>query len=357
MSAGMLFAGGRARRGWARLGAAMAVMAVCGVGAAQAEPLKVVASFSILADMVNEVGGDQVQTVALIGPNQDAHSFEPRPGDARKLGEAQLLVVNGLEFETWLPGLVKASGFKGSTAVASAGVKALRNAEDGHDDDDDHDHGHDDDDHDDHGHDDHGHDDQAHGNDSHGHAEDAHGHHHHGEFDPHAWQDVRNGILYARNIERALIAADPEHAEGYRQRANDYVARLQALDGRLREAFGALPQDHRKVVVAHAALDYFGQAYGLVFLPVAGQSTAAEPSAAEMARLIKQIRDEHINAVFIENVSRSRLADQIARETGAQVGGLLFTDALAASGQRGSTYLDMMEWNAQQLLDALKPQS
>ncbi|CAM4202432.1 metal ABC transporter solute-binding protein, Zn/Mn family [Kerstersia similis] len=349
MSAGMLSAGGRVRRGWARLGALVAVMAACGAGAAQAEPLKVVASFSILADMVNEVGGDQVQTVALIGPNQDAHSFEPRPGDARKLGEAQLLVVNGLEFETWLPGLVKASGFKGQTAVASAGVKALRNAEEDHD----HDDGHD---HDEAGHDEHGHDDHGHGKEAHGHAEEAHGHHHHGEFDPHAWQDPRNGILYARNIERALIAADPEHAEGYRQRANDYVARLQALDGRLRASFGALPQDHRKVVVAHAALDYFGQAYGLVFLPVAGQSTAAEPSAAEMARLIKQIRDEHINAVFIENVSRSRLADQIARETGAKVGGLLFTDALAASGQRGSTYLDMMEWNAQQLLDALNPQ-
>lgn len=352
MSAGMQQAGGRARRVLARAGVALAVMAASSWGAAQAEPLKVVASFSILADMVKEVGGEQVQAVALIGPNQDAHSFEPRPGDARKLGDAQVLVVNGLEFETWLPGLVKASGFKGNTAVASAGVKALRNAEDGHGHEDDHGHGHDDDEH---GHDSHAEEDHAHGNDSHGHAEDAHGHHHHGEFDPHAWQDVRNGILYARNIERALIAADPENAEGYRQRANDYVARLQALDGRLREVFGALPQEHRKVVVAHAALDYFGQAYGLVFLPVAGQSTAAEPSAAEMARLIKQIRDEHINAVFIENVSRSRLADQVARETGAQVGGLLFTDALAEPGQRGSTYLDMMEWNAQQLLDALKP--
>lgn len=337
------------------LGGALALVAMLGGTVAQAAPVKVVTSFSILADMVNEVGGEQVETVALIGANQDAHGFEPRPGDARKLSDAQVLVVNGLEFETWLPGLAQASGFKGRTVVASEGVKALRNAEDDHDDD--HGHGKDEHGHDDgHGHakDEHGHDDgHAHGKDEHGHDDD-HGHHH-GEYDPHAWQDVKNGVLYVRNIERGLIAADPEHADIYRQRANAYVQRLQALDNTLRADFAALPAERRKVVVSHAALDYFGQAYGLDFLAVAGQSTAAEPSAAEMARLIKQVRDEKINAVFIENVSRSRLADQIARETGARVGGVLFTDALALPGQRGSTYLDMMEWNAQQLLDALKP--
>lgn len=336
------------RGGWARWGAAAAVCGMLAWQTAQAEPVKVVTSFSILADMVQEVGGDQVAVTTLVGPNQDAHGFEPRPGDARRLGEADLLVINGLAFETWIDGLTQASGFKGRTVVASAGVKALRNQDDDHDAHDEHDAAHDDGHDDDHGHDDgHGHGHEKGQQKGHGHA--------HGEFDPHAWQSLSNGVLYVRNIERALVAADPEHAAQYRQRADAYVTRLRALDQELKTAFAALPAERRKAVVSHDALNYFGQAYGLTLLPVAGQSTAAEPSAAEMARLIRQIRDEKIQAVFIENVSRSQLADQIARETGARVGGLLLTDALAEPGKRGATYLDMMQWNGQQFLAAMQP--
>jgi len=296
-------------------------------GAAQAaRPLQAVASFSILGDMVREVGGPDVQVSVLVGPDGDAHEYEPTPGDVKTLAAAQALFVNGLAFEAWLPGLVKSSGFKGRTVVASQGV-APRRFEAGED------HGHD-------GHD-HGHDhDQAHS---------------HGDLDPHAWQNLANGVIYVRNIAEGLAAADPAHAEAYRRRAEAYAARLQALDASLRKTFAAIPAERRKVVTSHDAFGYFGEAYGVSFLPVAGISTDAEPSAGDVARLIEQVRREHVPAVFVENISSPRLVQQIARETGAKVGGTLYSDALSKPGRPAATYLEMFEWNASQLAAAMQP--
>ncbi|CUJ87748.1 Saliva-binding protein [Achromobacter sp. 2789STDY5608615] len=302
-------------------------------GAAQAaEPLPVVASFSILGDIVQEVGGADVKVSTLVGPDGDAHEYEPTPADAKKLAAAKVLFVNGLDFEAWLPRLVKASGFAGPTVVASKGVTPRKFAGHG----DEHGDKHDDKDHD------------------HGHAHDHGGHHHH-DADPHAWQNLANGVIYARNVADGLAAADPAHADAYRKRADAYIARVQAADAAVRKTFAAIPAERRKVVTSHDAFGYFGDAYGVSFIAAMGISTEAEPSAGDVARIIEQVKRDKVPAVFIENITSPRLVQQIARETGAKVGGTLYSDALSKPGQPGATYLEMFEWNVRQLAAALQP--
>jgi len=321
----------------ARRRALLALAGLClsaAFGAAHAaDPLKAVASFSILGDIVREVGGQDVSVATLVGPDGDAHEYEPTPGDAKKLSAAGVLFVNGLDFETWMPRLAKSSGFSGLTVVASKGVTPRKFAEaggshdhDGHDHDHDHEHGH-----------------------------DHKGGHHHGDADPHAWQDLSNGVIYARNVAEGLAAADPARADAYRERARAYIARLRALDADVRKTFAAIPAERRKVVTSHDAFGYFGAAYGVAFIPAMGMSTDAEPSAGDVARIIGQVKRERVPAVFVENISSPKLVQQIARETGAKVGGTLYSDALSKAGQPGATYLEMFEWNARQLAAALQP--
>jgi zinc/manganese transport system substrate-binding protein len=323
------------RRMLAAIAASAAVLLAGFVGpvahAADA-PLQVVASFSILGDMVKQVGGPDVQITTLVGPDGDAHEYEPTPADARALTSANVLVMNGLGFETWLPKLVKAANFKGVTVVASQGVTPRdfggdeAGGKDG------------------------GKDGDRDGGRERQHA--ANGTH----TDPHAWQDLGNGAIYVRNIGDALATADPAHADGYHQRAEAYLAKIQALDARVKQAFGALPPAQRRVVTSHDAFGYFGDAYGMTFISAMGISTDAEPSAADVARIIGQIRQEKVPAVFLENVSNARLAQQLARETGAKLGGTLYSDALARPGLPAATYLGMFEWNLSQFMGALKPQ-
>ncbi len=299
---------------------------------ASAAELKVVASFSILGDIVQEVGGADIKVSTLVGPDGDAHEYEPTPADAKKLAAAKVLFVNGLDFEAWLPRLVKASGFAGPTVVASKGVTPRKFAGHG----DEHGDKHDDKDHD------------------HGHAHDHGGHHHH-DADPHAWQNLANGVIYARNVADGLAAADPAHADAYRKRADAYIARVQAADAAVRKTFAAIPAERRKVVTSHDAFGYFGDAYGVSFIAAMGISTEAEPSAGDVARIIEQVKRDKVPAVFIENITSPRLVQQIARETGAKVGGTLYSDALSKPGQPGATYLEMFEWNVRQLAAALQP--
>ncbi|AZY47823.1 metal ABC transporter substrate-binding protein [Bordetella avium] len=304
---------------WARC-AAIAVLSILPAVAVWASPVKVVTSFSILQDMAREIGGPDVEVQTLVGPDGDAHGFEPSAADSRKLAGADLLVINGLGFEPWLPRLVEASGFKGREVRASDGVKPRAFAEAL--DHEDHDHGHD---------------------------------HHHDVQDPHAWQDLRNGMIYAQNIGRALEQLDPAHAAQYQQRTRAYVAKLEALQAKVEKTFAAIPAERRKVVSTHDAFAYFGEAYGVRFIPVAGLSTLSEPSASGFAEVVKRVKREHVPALFIENIGNPRLAEQIARETGAKVGGTLYSDALSAPGKPGATYLGMFEWNVQQLAAALQP--
>jgi len=303
------------------------------------ETLPVVATFSILGDMVKEVGGERVSVTIIVGVNNDAHRFDPTPRDAKALLDARVLVLNGLDFEAWLPRLAQASGFSGLQVLASEGVKVRRLGDAGQ-------HDHD------------GHEQQGHDHDADpGHAQDARREagHHHGDADPHAWQDLSNGMIYARNIAAGLARADPRNAGYYEGRAAGYVARMKALDNEIKAAFAAIPRERRRVITSHDAFGYFGDAYGVEFIPVAGLSNQAEPSARDVARIIKIARDSHISGVFIENMTSPALARQIARESGAVMGGTLYADALGPADEPAATYLGMFSWNAGRLLYVLRP--
>ncbi|MDQ0348606.1 metal ABC transporter substrate-binding protein [Ancylobacter vacuolatus] len=306
-----------------------------------ATKIPVVASFSILGDFVKQVGGDRVEVTTLVGPNGDAHVFQPAPGDAKKVSAAQIVFVNGLGFEGWIDRLVKASGTKAEIVVATKGITPREMADEDEDDHAAHDHGKD---HKDHDHDEHAKKD--------GHDHD-HAGHDHGGVDPHAWQSVANAEIYVANIRDALIAADPAGKAAYEANAAAYTAKLQALDAEVKAAVASIPEKNRRIITSHDAFGYFGAAYGVEFIAPQGVSTDSEASAKDVAHIIRQIKADNIPAVFMENISDPRLVKRIAKETKAKVGGELFSDALSDDKGPASTYIDMMKNNVAQLSSAL----
>jgi zinc/manganese transport system substrate-binding protein len=295
---------------------------------AWAEPLRVVATFSILADLVKNVGGAEVAVTTLVGADGDAHVYEPTPADAKAVGQAQLVVVNGLHFEGWMDRLLKSSAYSGEVVVASQGVKPRQMAEEP-------------DDHDAH---------QAKPE----HGEKPAGHHHHdSDIDPHAWQDLGNGQIYVNNIIAALVKVDPAHAEAYQQRGKAYLAQLKEADQWVRQQLATVPPAQRRVITSHDAFGYFGAAYGVKFLAPVGWNTENEPSAKDVATLIRQIKQAGTRAIFVENMSDPRLVKQIADEAGGVVGGALYSDALAPAGQPGDSYLGMFRYNVPALTAAM----
>jgi zinc/manganese transport system substrate-binding protein len=288
-----------------------ALVAFSGIAQAQ-EKLKVVASFSILADLTKNVGGDRVEVSALVGPGGDAHVYTPTPADARNVAAAKLVIVNGLGFEGWLSRLVKSAGNKATVVTATKGIAPRKG------------------------------------------KADAHGHKHsHDEADPHAWQSIANAKVYVANIRDALVAADASGAEAYRKNADTYVAKLDALDREVREAVAKLPAERRKVISTHDAFGYFADAYGVTFIAPQGVSTEAEATARDVARIISQIKSQKIPAVFLENVSDPRLMRRISQESGARLGGTLFSDSLTDEKGAAPTYIDMIRYNIKALTGAL----
>ncbi len=269
---------------------------------APTRPLQVVATFSILGDMVREVAGPAAQVTTLVGPDGDAHVYEPTPVDAKRVAEADLMVVNGLGFEGWIERLVRAAGSRQALVVASRGVVPRRLD---------------------------------------------------GAADPHAWQSVANAQRYVENIRAALAAARPAQAAAIDARAAAYRERLDALDRDARARFAAIPPAERRVITTHDAFGYFAEAYGITFLAPQHWSTEAEPSAADVGRVIRQIRLQKARALFAENMSDRRLIDRVARETGASVGGTLYADALSPPGTAGDTYLRMFAHNVESIAAAL----
>jgi len=304
------------------LAASIAGAALLSDASFAAEPVPVVASFSILGDLVRVVGGERVSVITLVGPDEDAHVFEPKPTDAKTLVQSRLLIVNGLGFEPWAQKLAKSAGYKGETVVASRGVKPLVMAEE-----------------------------DAHGEK--GHKDKGH---HHDEADPHAWQNPHNVVLYTRNIAAALTKVDPAGATVYQTNANAYVKELQALDTWAKAQFAAIPADKRKAITSHDAFGYLAAQYQIKFLAPQGVSTDAEPSAREVAQLIRQIQRERIKAVFVENMSNPKLLAQLGKDAGVTVGPALFVDALSAAGGRADSYLKLMRHNVTQLAAGMRGQ-
>lgn len=290
------------------LGAAAPVIA--------SEPLVVVASFSILADMVKQVGGPHVEVSSLVGPNSDAHVFDPTPADAKRLAAAKLVVVNGLGFEGWMNRLIKSSGYKGPVLTASKGVKTIPMAESNH--------GH-----------------------SHGHK------HSHVAPDPHAWQNLLNARQYVENIRVALSAAMPAHSADFQSRATDYLKQIDALEKSTQARIAAVPMERRRVITSHDAFGYFARAYKVTFYPLQGLSTASEPSAADVVRIVNEIKKNKVTAIFAENISDPRVLERVAKDTGANIGGTLYADALSAPGTKADTYLKMFELNVSTIVSGI----
>ncbi|MGB4102370.1 MAG: metal ABC transporter substrate-binding protein [Alphaproteobacteria bacterium] len=277
-------------------------------------PLRVVASFSILGDMVRQIGGDQVEVITLVGPDGDAHGYQPTPDDLKAVAKADIVFVNGLSFDGWMKRLAASSGYKGPIVVTTAGVKARELMKEGGDH-----HGHD-----------------------------------HGATDPHAWQSLSNGVIYAENIAAGLSKVLPAQAENFAQRKNAYQEAMKALDADVKAQIGAVPAAQRLVITSHDAFGYFGAAYGIRFVAPYGMSTESEPSAKNVARLIDQIKKAGVREVFIENMSNPRLIEQLAKDAGATIGGTLYADALSAADGGAATYLDMFRSNVPKLVAAMR---
>ena len=291
--------------------AAWLLTAMCFISAPSwaAEPLPVTASFSILGDLVRVVGGDRVSVTTLVGPNEDAHVFEPTPSDAKSILHSKLLVINGLGFEPWAQKLAQSAGYKGALLLATQGVKARNMSAPA------------------------------------GHTQEA---------DPHAWQNPANVVIYVRNIAQSLTQLDPAGAATYQRNRDVYIADLVALDHWAQAQFATLPSDKRKVITPHDAFGYFAEHYQVTFLAPQGLSTNAEPSAKQVAQLIRQIKREKIKAVFVENMSNPKLLAQITADAGVTLGAKLYVDALSGPADTGASYLKMMQHNVAQLVAGMQ---
>jgi zinc/manganese transport system substrate-binding protein len=348
----------------------LAVLGLSSVGAQEASdesPVKVVATYSILGDIVENIAGENIELTVLVGRDGDSHVYEPTPQDAIALAQADLIFENGLEFETWLDALYEASGSTAVRVVVSDGITPIEfgghdHAHDDHDHaHDDHDHGHDDHDHahDDH---DHAHDDHDHAHDDHDHdhdhAHDDHAHdgHDHGEFDPHIWHDPNNGIVMAGHVRDALVAIDPAHAEVYQANAEAYIAELTAVDAYITKQVATIPAENRVLVTSHESFGYFAHRYGFEVVTALGtlSTDVADPSAGQMATLIEEIKAFGVPAIFGENITSVGLLEQLSRETGVDFVGNLYTDALGQVGTDGDSYLGLLRYNGNIITEALK---
>ena len=275
-----------------------------------AEPLPVVASFSILGDLVQAVGGERVKVTTLVGPDADAHTFEPKPAHAKAILQSRLFIINGLNFEPWAPKLAQSASYQGQTLVASQGIQARRLPPERN--------------------------------------------HNQAATDPHAWQDPSNVIIYVKNIAKSLASLDPAGASSYQKNSEAYIQELQALDQFSQAQFASLSAKQRQVITSHDAFGYFAARYQIRFWAPQGINADVEPSATEVAQLIRQIRRDQIKAVFVENMSNPKLLAQIAQDTDVTLGAKLYVDALSGPNEPGSTYLKMMRHNVTQLVAGMQ---
>jgi zinc/manganese transport system substrate-binding protein len=286
------------------------IASLYGSTALAGEPVKVVASFTVLANVVAQVGGDHVEVSSLVGPNGDPHEFEPSPTDAKALKAAKVTFISGEGLEGWMERLISASGYQGKPVVVSDGITLRSMEEDGET-----------------------------------------------VTDPHVWNSPVNVKVWVDNIEAALAKADPEDAADFAANAKAYKAKLDAMDAYAHEKFDAVPEASRKILTSHDAFGYLGREYGVTFLSPLGLSTETEASAADIAKLIEQIKTEHVKSYFLENSNDPRLVEQIAGATGAQSGGELYVESLSEKDGPAPTYEQMFRYNVDQLSAAMAKSS
>jgi zinc/manganese transport system substrate-binding protein len=292
------------------LSAALPVLMVLSAVPASAETLKVVASFTVLADVVRQIGGDHVKVTSLVGPNGDPHEFEPSPADAKALNAAKVTFVSGEGLEGWMDRLITASGYKGKPITVSEGINTRTMEEDGKT-----------------------------------------------VTDPHVWNSPVNVKIWVANIEKALSAADPADAAAFKANAEKYTKKLDELDAYAHSKFDKIADNSRKVLTSHDAFGYFGREYNVSFLAPLGLSTESEASAADVAKLIEQIKQERVKTYFFENSNDPRLVKQVATATGAKPGGELYVESLSDTKGPAPTYEKMFRYNVDQLSAAMAKSS
>lgn len=293
---------------------------------ALAQKLKVVASFSILGDIVKNIGGDKISLTTIVGNELDAHTFNPSPNDAKILKNADIVFINGIGFEGWIEKLIKASGYRGDVVVASKGVTIIKAKEsDEHEGE---------------------HSENTHHEEHDGHLEHAN--------DPHAWQSLVNAEIYVRNISNELIKLDPVNEKTYRENARKYLAEIKKLDSDIKKQISLIPVEKRKVITNHDSFGYFEKEYGIEFLSLVGLSTESQPSAKAIQEIIRQVRENKVRALFIENISNPSIIKQIAKDSGGIIGGTLYSDSLSNQENQANTYLNMMKYNANTLIEGIR---
>jgi zinc/manganese transport system substrate-binding protein len=292
------------RRAFIRCGIAVVAIWLAGGSGRAADRVKVVATFSVIGDMVTNIAGDRVELATLVGPDGDTELFQPGLADGRTVAEAKLLLLNGLndEFEPWLEPLLKQAEFRGTKVVVSRGARTLTASEE--------------------------------------HA--SSGTPTPAALDQHAWLDPKNGAIYAKNIADALARADPDHAADYRARAGSYIKELQTIDAWAKAELAAVPASKRRLITSHDSLQYMAHAYGIKMISINGWTNKSEPSAAELAALTRQIKQERVRALFLDSITDPRAMQRIAQETGAVIGGTLYGDALSAPGGEADSYVKML---------------
>jgi zinc/manganese transport system substrate-binding protein len=269
-----------------------------------AERIPVIATFSVIGDMLANVGGDHVDIKTIVGAGGDCELYQPTAADVATIATARAVFINDLneEFEPWLEPLLKQARFTGTKVVVTRGVRTLT-------------------------------------------AEEEHpisGRQLPAAIDQHAWLDPHNGVIYVRNIAEALARLDPSGAADYRANAATYTREIQTVDDWARREFAAVPAAKRRVLASHDSLEYIANAYGITLLSVNGWTNKSEPSAAELAKLARQIRSEHVKALFLDSITDPRAMQRIADETGAVIGGTLYGDSLSPSGSEADSYVNML---------------
>ena len=282
------------------------------VTAVPAEKITVVTSFSILGDIVKQVGKEQVDVVSLVGSDENAHTYQPSPNDVKAIRKAKLVVVHGLHFDDWMIKLMKSADYQAARVVVSRGISPIEIS-----------------------------------------RQPAHGHNH-GDLDPHAWHDITNVIQYVRNLQAALSKIDPDHQSAYQANANAYIQQLENLNRDINTEINRISKDKRRILTAHNAFAYLGRRYGLTMIALQGVNPHSEASARDMANIIRQAKDANVQVMFLENITDDRVLKQISRESGVKIGGVLYSDALSKANGPAATYLDLMRFNMKQIVDALK---
>ncbi len=285
------------------------LLTACGGGNAgdTGDRLQVLATTSIVADVVVQVGGDYVEVTTLLPPGTDPHTFEPRPQDAAAIADADIVFANGAGLEEFLQPLLESAGATDKLVEVSAGIELLAFEE------------------------------------------------HHEGGDPHTWMDPNNVILWAENIAAALSAADPEHAADYQANAEAYTSALADLDAWIRSEVAQVPAESRLLVTDHGVFSYFADEYGFTQVgTITGSfSTNASPSAQELAALEDDIRSFGVRAVFVGETANQSLAEQVAADTGIQIVVIYHASLTDDSGPVPS-YLEFMRYNVSAIVEALK---